>query len=326
MRRVGATRCVAVERLLPAILLLGLFALAPHPSSASVFLVILDHSGSMGSAASMEPAKEALRQAMDELSTPGARWGLRVYGTGCCSPDTRLLVPVSEDGEERIAAILPSVRGIASSPMPAALRAARTGELVVEGLGGWTSRRHVIVVSDGVVDREGACREARLLREDGVRVTIIGLEVASTHEGAETLRHVASHPRCAAGTYVRVERPDLLARALVDWSRAVFGLPFRLLALLLALVSGYHTTKFSELALERNTWLGTRLRRESIPRLCRAFYVFWIALSFAIFFSVPLWLWLLFGVLPGSLSLFLRHGGGPISSPEHPPTHRGDTP
>ena len=128
------------------------------------------------------------------------------------APNALLLIPFSRDGREKIRDALPGLRGVAGSPMPAALRAAREGELR-QSRAGWQSylsRQNAIIVSDGVVDREGACHEARLLRQDGVRVTIIGLEYANTPEGSETLRYVATHPDCAAGNYIRVERPDLL--------------------------------------------------------------------------------------------------------------------
>ncbi len=272
-------------RLLVLVLGLGLFLVLPNPSRAGDFLVILDLSGSMGGAGEMEPAKEALRQAMDQITTPGAKWGLRVYGTHCCTPDTELSIPLNREGREQIREILPGLRGIAGSPMPAALQAAREGELD-DSRAFW---QRVIIVSDGVVDREGACREARLLREDGVRVMVIGLEYAGTPEGSETLRYIGAHPDCAAGTYLRVSRPDLLTQAMLKLSSAVFGFPYRLIALLLSVIAGYYTMGFFEFALERLT----KMRRERIPQLCNAGFLLWMLAGAGLFLG---------GARPGMLA------------------------
>lgn len=286
------------------LVLAGLLALQTlgtvAPTFAAEFLVILDHSGSMGSADSMEPAKEALRQAMAEMSTPGAEWGLRVYGSNCCSPDTELLVPISSDGRQQIVDRLPSIQGIAGSPMPAALEAAREQDF--GGEAGWLSRRHALVLSDGEVDREGACREARLLRESGVRVTVIGFAAADTPEGSETLRYIATDPHCAAGRYIRIDRPNELAEALARWSQSILTFPFRILSLFLASLAGYYTTKFLEYSLERMT----EIPRHFIPRLCTSVLVLWVALSAGLYLDLSLWLWLLIGLVPGAVTFFLR--------------------
>lgn len=245
--------------------ILLLVALWPRSSSAEDFLVILDLSGSMGTGQEIEPAKEALRHTMDRLGSPGAHWGLRVFGTGCCDPDTRLEIPLGPDGRRAIRDLLPSLHGVASSPMPEALAAARQEELA----GSPALRQTTIVVSDGLVDREGACREARLLRQAGVRVVIIGLEFTGTPEGHETLRYVAEHPDCAAGYYIRAERPDMVGELMLRTVKAFYGLPYRLLALVLSLIGGYYTTRFLEFVLERQT----RLRRERIPQLCNGFFL-----------------------------------------------------
>ncbi len=293
-----------VNSALACVLGLTLAVLSAGPAAAADFLVVLDLSGSMGSAAAMEPAKAALSRSMEEISTPGARWGLRVYGTGCCSPDTELAIPLSRDGRREIAALLPGLRGIAGSPMPAALAAAREGELE-RGRPLW-KRRNVIIVSDGVVDREGGCREARLLRQDGVRVTVIGLEEAGSAEGTETLRYIATDPECAAGHYIRVDRPDLLGEVLVRLAAALFGFPYRLIALFLAIVAGYYTTKFFEYALERLT----RMRRQRIPQLCTAAFLCWMLASAGLFLGsarpgvLPLALGAL-GIIPAGLSVLL---------------------
>ncbi len=277
-----------MNRIFAFVVGLILAAFSSRPASAGDFLVVLDLSGSMGSAVAMEPAKAALSRSMAEISTPGARWGLRAYGTGCCTPDTELTIPLSRDGRSEIARILPGLRGIASSPMPAALRAAREGELE-QGRPLW-KRRNVIIVSDGEVERQAACREARLLRQDGVRVTVIGLEHADTKVGSETLRYIATDPDCAAGHYIRVTRPDLLGEALVRISVALFGFPYRLIALFLTTVAGYYTTKFFEYALERLT----DMRRQRIPRLCTAAFLLWMAASAGLFLG---------SARPGVLSL-----------------------
>jgi len=245
-------------------LLLLTLCLVPRPLMAEDFLVILDLSGSMGNVQEMEPAKQALRRVMDEVQTPGAHWGLRVYGTSCCDPDTRLEIPFSRDGRGRIRDLLPLLSGVASSPMPAALRAAREEELRSSG----AFRQTAIVVSDGLVDRDEACSEARQLREDGVRVLVIGLEFAGDAVGHEVLRYIAEHPDCAAGHYIRVDRPDALDGLIRRIVMGLYGLPYRLIALALALVAGYYTTRFIEFALERRT----RIRRHAIPRICNALF------------------------------------------------------
>jgi hypothetical protein len=245
------------------------------PLAAEDFLVIFDLSGSMGGVKEIEPAKDALRQVMDRIETPGARWGLRVYGTGCCDPDTRLEIPLRKEGRRAIRDLLPSLAGVASSPMPDALAAARKGEL----RDSFAFRRTAIVVSDGLVDREEACREARLLRESGVKVTVIGLEFSGTPKGHETLRYVAEHPDCAAGHYVRAERPDLVGEMLEKLAQAFFGLPYRMIALALSLCGGYYTTRFYEFVLERQT----HLRRARIPRICNALFFSLAGASAALF-------------------------------------------
>lgn len=258
-------------------LLLALSTLAAPAASAEDFLVIFDLSGSMGGAREIEPAKDALRDVMGQIQTPGAYWGLRTYGARC-SGGSCLEIPLSREGQARIHDLLPALAGEGPSPMPAALRAARVGELAAAPA--WR-RQTSIVISDGLVDREEACREARLLRQDGVRVIVIGLELSGTPEGQETLRYVAEHPDCAAGTYVRANRPDLVGLLVESLALAYFGLPYRLIALALALGAGYHTARFCEFALERTS----RLRREHIPPICRALFFVMALSSVGLFLS-----------------------------------------
>jgi hypothetical protein len=262
------------------LLLFGCFLtllLGPRPSRGEDFLVIFDLSGSMGLSEEIEPAKEALRRVMDDVPTPGASWGLRIYGAGCGGADTCLEIPLSSEGRKRIREILPSLEAGGPSPMPEALRAARTGELTQSNA--W--RQNAIVISDGLVDREEACREARLLREDGVRVLVIGLEFSGTPEGRETLRYVAEDPDCAAGTYIRADRPDLVGVLMRRLATQVYGFPFRLIALALALAAGYYTTLFFEYVLERRT----NLRREQIPPLCRSLFLLLSVTSAGLFLT-----------------------------------------
>lgn len=266
-------------------LLLLILGLVPLPLAAEDFLVILDLSGSMGSAQEMEPAKHALRRVMDQVQTPGADWGLRVYGTGCCDPDTRLEIPLSRDGRGRIRDLLPSLSGVASSPMPAALRAAREGEIQSSG----AFRQTAIIVSDGLVDRDEACFETRRLREEGVRVLVIGLEFAGDAVGHEVLRYIAEHPDCAAGHYIRVDRAAALDGLIQRIVMGLYGLPYRLIALALALVAGYYTTRFIEFALERRT----RIRRHAIPRICNALFALLAVSSTGLFLG---------GAAPGVLA------------------------
>lgn len=237
--------------------------LAASPSAAGDdVLVIFDASGSMGSGAEIQPAKDALAEVLDEIETPGTRWGLRLYGTGCCVPDTHLEVPLSVHGLEEVRRRLPAIEGRSSSPMAEALAAARRIDWAHRSL---LERRQAIVVSDGLVDRQAACREARGLRQDGVAVTVIGLEFAGVAEGHETLRYVAEHPDCAFGRYVRTDRAGAAAAALARVARTFHALPYRWVALVLALIATHHTVRFVEIALERRT----RLAKHLIPPLCR---------------------------------------------------------
>lgn len=254
-----------------------IFFLGSLPSRGEDFLVIFDLSGSMGLSEEIEPAKEALRTVMEDVPTPRTSWGLRIYGARCGGADTCLEIPLSSEGRARIREILPSLEAGGPSPMPEALQAARTGELAQSDA--WT--QNAIVISDGLVDREEACREARLLREDGVRVLVIGLEFSGTPEGRETLRYVAEDPDCAAGTYIRADRPDLVGVLMRRLVTQVYGFPFRLIALALALAAGYYTTLFFEYVLERRT----NLRREKIPPLCRSLFLLLCATSAGLFLT-----------------------------------------
>lgn len=242
------------------------------------FLIIMDSSGSMGSAQQMEPIKEALRQALDAVQTPGARFGMRVYGTGCCEPDTRLEVPISQDGREAIRKLLPDLYGRASSPMALALREARLGEMAKsDGM-----RKNLIILSDGEVDRDAACREAALLRKDGVHITVVGFEYANG-AGAETLRYIAESPDCAAGTYLRVERPDQLKEMMISAVTAAFGFFYRIIAFILGTIAAYYLTKFFEYFLAR-----TLQRRFSIvPKVCMALMIAMVLSLAALFLASP---------------------------------------
>lgn len=269
-------------------------------AAAGDYLVVFDLSGSMGNIEDIRPARETLTALVEEIETPGARWGLRVYGGHCPNGDwTCLLVPMSRDGLEQMRQILPGLDGRGGSPMAEALRAAREGEM--RNASRWQST--AILVSDGLVEPEKACAEARLLRLQGVRIFVIGLEFTGTSLGKETLRYLAEHPNCAAGTYIRADRPDLLGKALQSLAQATYALPYRLLAALLALVAGYYTTRFVEYALVRLS----RLPQEYIPYLCRGLFALLACLSLGLFLGrgAPLWLLLALLLLATGLALVL---------------------